>query len=462
MGYPLEPSREDMRAIGDAAVEFVIDFINALPDAPAWNTAEGLEFARELRGAPPEEGRDFDPVFAEFRRAASLAFETAGPGYLPYVPGGGFFTAALADFLATATNRFSNLWAPAPALVQMEQNAIRWIEDLFSYPAESRGILTSGGSLSNLSGIVTARKAKLGRDFLDGTYYLTDQTHASVAKAAAIAGLPSDNARTVPVDSRLRMDVDALREMVRADRAAGFRPFLVVASAGTTNTGAIDPIADIVALSAAEDLWVHVDAAYGGFFQLTERGRTAFAGIELSDSITLDPHKGLFLPYGTGALIVREGARLRAAHFAGAAYLQDLPSEDELPNFTEYSPELSRDFRGLRLWLPLQLHGVRAFREALDEKLDLARFLSEELSAEGSIEVPWEPQLSVVAFRLSDGDDEANRRFLERINASRRVMCSSTVIDGRYTIRACIVSHRTHRDRIEELVEIARKAAAEG
>ena len=461
MGYPLEPSPEDMRAMGKAALEYVIGFLHDLPDAPASNTDGALSLARELRGAPPEEGIEFPDAFDRFRRAAALAFESAGPGYFPFVPGGGFFTAALADFLAAATNRFSNLWAPAPALVQMEQNAIRWICDLFGYPPAARGILTSGGSISNLSGIVTARRAKLGEDFLDGTYYATDQTHASVSKAASIAGFSPRNLRLVPTDAELRMDADALREMVRADREAGSRPFLVVPAAGTTNTGAVDPIADVVAVAREEDLWVHVDGAYGGFFQLTDRGRAKFRGVEQADSITLDPHKGLFLPYGTGCLIVRDGARLREAHFTGAAYLQELPPEDELPNFTEYSPEFSRDFRGLRVWLPLKLHGVQVFHEALDEKLDLAQHLYEGVVDDPAIDVPWTPQLSVVAFRLVDADNAANQRFLDRINAAQRVFLSSTMIGGRYTIRACIVNHRTHRDRVDEAVEIIREAAAE-
>ena len=186
-------------------------------------------------------------------------------------------------------------------------------------------------------------------------------------------------------------------------------------------------IADV---AAEQDLWLHVDAAYGGFFQLTERGRAAFAGIERADSITLDPHKGMFLPYGTGSLVVRDGARLREAHFVGAAYLQDFPPEDELPNFTEYSPELSRDFRGLRVWFPLVLHGVDAFRAALDEKLDLARYLYEELSTIPELELPWEPELTVVPFRLRDGSAEADRRLLDLINASKRVVLSSTVVRG--------------------------------
>jgi aromatic-L-amino-acid decarboxylase len=234
---------------------------------------------------------------------------------------------------------------------------------------------------------------------------------------------------------------------------------MVVASMGTTNTGAIDPITDIVAVAAG--LWVHADAAYGGFFHLTERGRRSLAGIERADSITLDPHKGMFLPYGTGALLVRDGQTLRAAHSEGAdtAYLQDLAADAEIPNFTEYSPELSRDFRGLRVWLPIQLHGMRAFREALDEKLDLTERLHQGLKAIPELELPWEPGLTIVPFRLRDGDNDANRALLERINGSKRIFLSSTMLDGRFTLRACIVSHRTHADRIDEAIEIIARAA---
>jgi aromatic-L-amino-acid decarboxylase len=219
-----------------------------------------------------------------------------------------------------------------------------------------------------------------------------------------------------------------------------------------------------VAVAREEELWVHVDGAYGGFFQLTERGRRLFAGIGDADSITLDPHKAMFLPYGTGSLLVREGRLLREAHRVGGDYLQDLAPEGDVPNFTDYSPELSRDFRGLRVWLPVKLHGLGAFREALDEKLDLARWLYERLRDTPGFELPWEPEVTVVAFRYRprSGDaEEFNRRLLRRINDSRRVFLSSTLIDGRFVIRACIVSHRTHRDRIEEAAEIIVRAARE-
>jgi aromatic-L-amino-acid decarboxylase len=260
------------------------------------------------------------------------------------------------------------------------------------------------------------------------------------------------------------MDIDALEQLVAADRRAGLRPFLVVANGGTTNTGAVDPLSDLAGLAREYGLWFHVDAAYGGFFQLTERGRRVLRGIEQSDSVTLDPHKGMFLPYGTGALLVREGERLRDAHHVGAHYLQDTGDIDEIPSFTEYSPELSRDFRGLRVWLPVKLHGLAAFREALDEKLDLTKFVYDELVQTPGFEVPWKPELTVVPFRyrFRSGDQEAkNRALLDAINASKRVFLSSTMLDGRFTLRVCIVSFRTHRDRVEECVDIVRLCAAE-
>jgi aromatic-L-amino-acid decarboxylase len=397
----------------------------------------------------------------QVKLAAASTYEFAGPGYLAYIPGGGLYTAALAEFLAQGVNRFTNLWQPSPALVQIEQNVVRWLCDLFELPVQARGLLTSGGSMANFSAIVTARHDRLGEDFLDGTYYVSEQVHASVSKAANLAGFSRRNLRLVPTDAQLRMDADALEEMILADRAAGLRPFLVVSSAGTTNTGAIDPLDVIADLATEHGLWMHVDAAYGGFFQLTERGRERFHGITRADSVTLDPHKGLFLPYGMGALVVRDGEALRDAHHEGAAYLQDLAPEGELPNFTEYSPELSRANRGLRVWMPLKLHGVSAFREALDEKLDLTDHLFASLREIPGVEIPWAPQLTVVPFRLRGVEEPTNQRFLDAINASKRVFLSSTKVHGEYLLRACIVSHRTHRDRIDECIEIVRRAAAE-
>jgi aromatic-L-amino-acid decarboxylase len=260
------------------------------------------------------------------------------------------------------------------------------------------------------------------------------------------------------------MDPEAAAQMIARDRARGLRPFLLVASAGTTSTGAVDPIGELARLARSEGLWNHVEAAYGGFFQLTERGRARFTGIEHADSVVLDPHKGLFLPHGTGILLVRNPAAVRAAHAVDGAYLQDVDGDQPLPDYAELGPELTRDYRGLRIWLPLHLHGIGAFRQALDEKLDLAAWAYRELGADPALELPWEPGLSIVPFRLrgDESTDADNQGLLDRIHATGRLYLSSTRIDGRQLLRLCVISHRTHRPDVEDAVRIVRAAVASG
>ena len=213
--YPLDPKPDDMRAMGEAAVEFLIGFIHGLDDAPLSNVQGSIDLARSLRASPPEEGGSFADVFGDFKAAAAAAYETCAPGYLPYIPGGGLYAASLAQFLAMGVNRFPNLWEVAPGMQQIEENVVRWLCDLFAFPPESRGILTTGGSIATLSAVVTARHTRLGPDFSDGTYYVSDQAHASVSKAATIAGFSERNLRVVPTDAELRMDPDALRAVIR-------------------------------------------------------------------------------------------------------------------------------------------------------------------------------------------------------------------------------------------------------
>jgi aromatic-L-amino-acid decarboxylase len=457
--HPLEPGGQEMRAMGGAAVELLARFVESLPQRPASNY-DGIEgLVEEMRAAPLEHGTPFDEVLDRFRRAADRGLEHAGAGFLAYVPGGGLYTSAVADFLACGFNRYLGVGAPAPALVAIEQSVLQWLCDVFGLPPTAQGLLTSGGSLAQLSAVVAARTQVLGEDFSSARLYVSPHTHHSLAKAARIAGLPASAPVVVPVDGELRLDPGALQAAIRRDRADGFRPFLVVGSAGTTDTGTIDPLPQLATVAHEEGLWFHVDAAYGGPFVLTARGRRALRGVEAADSITVDPHKGLFVPHGTGALLVREREHLLRAHAGDEPhYLQDLVSPDAVPSFADLSPELTRDFRGLRVWLPLHLHGVGAFRDALDEKLDLARHAYEQLRAIPELELPWEPDLSIVAFRHRRGD-EASRRLLDRVNASRRVFLSSTAVDGRFMLRICVIVHRTHRDRVDECVELIRQAA---
>jgi aromatic-L-amino-acid decarboxylase len=321
-------------------------------------------------------------------------------------------------------------------------------------------VLTTGGSLANLFAVITARRERLPPEFLHGVAYTSDQAHHSVVKACVLAGLMPERVRAIETDGSYRMDTRALQRAIDADRALGLKPFLVVASAGTTNTGAVDDLTAIADVAAQSGLWLHADAAYGGFFALTERGKTALAGIERCDSITLDPHKGLFLPYGTGCLLVRDREALRRAHSMHASYLPPMQADPDLFDFCELSPELSRDARGLRVWLPLKMHGAATFRAALDEKLDLAQRAAEALRTMPGIEMVAEPQLSLLAFRMrppgmADGPalDELNRRLIAAINARQRVLLTGAVVRGGFALRICVLSFRTHADRIDACLD---------
>jgi aromatic-L-amino-acid/L-tryptophan decarboxylase len=455
---PFDPPLEEMQAMGADVVDFASRFVEARYTAPTSDYDDIEPLLASLAKPPGAAGVPLDELLATLDVAAGKGFDPANPGFVGYIPGGGLYAAALGDFLACVVNRYTGVAAPAPALVQIEASVLRWMCDVFGLPSGSQGVLTVGGSMSTLSAIVAARTSRLGERFLDGTLYVSDEVHHSVAKSARIAGFPADAVRVVPADDGLRMDVDALRQAIHGDRHDGRRPFLVVASAGTINAGMVDPLDAVADLAVAEDVWLHVDAAYGGFFQLTERGRVALRGIERADTITLDPHKGLFLPYGTGCLLARDGEALRQAHEVVAHYLPRPSDDPSLPDFSAYGPELTRDFRGLRLWLPLHLHGVDTFVTALDEKLDLAAYVFDELRAMPELDVPWAPDLSLVAFRPRGGSEDDTARLLAAINGSGRAWLSAAPIRGTTYLRICILSHRSHRDRIEELVEIIRAA----
>lgn len=466
--HPLELSGGDMRRLVDAAMDRLVPHVESLPDQPSWDLDGADRLARSLAEPMPEAAAPVDDVLELlFDRAIPKSYNTAGPGYLAYIPGGGVFHSAVADLIAAAVNRYVGVWLASPALVQLEMNVVRWFCDLVGYPPAARGVLTSGGSLANFSAIVTARRALLPDDFLHGTLYVSDQVHHSVQRAASLAGFPAAAVREVPSDEAFRLRPDELERMIAADAAAGRAPFMVVASAGTVNTGAVDDIEAVAEVAARRKLWLHVDGAYGGFFLLTARGRRAMRGIERADSVTLDPHKGLFLPYGTGSLLVRDGAALARAHALGGAYLPAMRDSAEFVDFCQLSPELSRDFRGLRVWLPFKLAGARAFRDSLDEKLDLAAWATEQLRTIEGVRIVAPPQLSLVAFRLErEGlTDQAlnriNRELLDRVNARRRVYLTGTTVRGQFVVRICVLSFRTHLDRMRQALEDIRAAVAQ-
>ncbi len=456
----LEPTPEFRQQLLQAVAEYAGTFLDTLPNRKAYesgSTGEGLEaFGISDRGMPLG---DLLEVFE--REVVSPGSSVASGTHLAYIPGGGLFHSALGDFLAAITNKYSGIFFTGPGPVRLEQQVVRWTADLVGYPVSAGGHVASGGSLANLAAITAARDAHALRsaDYARAVVYLTEQAHQSVDKALRIAGLEDAQVHRVAMDDRFRMQPIALAAAIEADRSRGLRPWLVVANGGTTDTGAIDPLDAIADVASRAGCWLHVDAAYGGFFMLTEQGRRSLRGIDRSDSVILDPHKSLFVPWGSGIVIVRDVNALARANRYGGHYMQDAARNTAELSPADLSPELSRPFRALRMWLPLMALGTAPFRAALDEKLLLAQYFHREVERLGFTVGP-RPELTVSTFRwapagMSDAEiDSLNERLVEAVRHDGRVFLTSTRIDGRFMIRMAALNHRTHRREIDLALEV--------
>ena len=465
LAQPLEPDASERANVRGPVLDYSEAFLDGIERINAFNVSDD-KGAGLLDSPIAEEAIGIDQAISLLRENVDTpGLNPASGGHVAYIPGGGIYTSALGDYLADLFNRYAGVFYASPGAVRMENMLIRWMNGLVGYPEGASGNLTSGGSLANLIAIVTARDAKqvTSKRIESSVIYLSEQAHHSVDKAIRIAGLRECVIRYLPIDERFRIIPSELERQIESDMAAGLVPFLVVASAGTTDVGAIDPLAEIGAIAKRHGLWYHVDAAYGGFFILTEEGKRKLAGIEMSDSLVIDPHKGLFLPYGLGVVLVKDRAALQAAHYYTANYMQDAVSSDDEPSPAEISPELTKPFRGLRLWLPLKLHGVAPFRACLEEKLLLAKYFHEEIRKLG-FECRLEPELSVVVYRYvpEKGDANAfNKALLEAVVADGRVFISSTVLNGDYTLRFACLAFRTHLKTVDTLLEVLKSKVAE-
>jgi glutamate/tyrosine decarboxylase-like PLP-dependent enzyme len=459
----LEPGKGKRASVTDAVVDYGERFLERLPQLKAYEIDK--EAAEKLRDSPiADEGVGVGPLLELFDEAViAPGVNPASDRFLAYIPGGGIYYSSLGDYLAAVTNRYAGVRFAGPGAVEMENMLLDWMADLVGYPEGSGGNLASGGSIANLTGIVTARDAHglEPQDYERAVVYVSGQVHHCIQKALGVVGLGACVQRYVPTDERYRIVPAELERAIGEDRAEGLIPWLVIASAGTTDVGAIDPLEEIGRIAKAEGLWYHIDAAYGGFFALVDECRPKLAGMELSDSIVLDPHKGLFLPYGTGALLVKDVKALRRSHHYQAAYMQDILAEESLESASpaELSPELTKHFRGLRLWLPLKLHGVEPFRACLEEKLLLARYFHAQVQKLG-FEVGPEPELSVATYRWVPevGDaNEFNQALVDEIHRDGRVFVSSTMLDGNFVLRLAALVFRTHLETIDLLLAILKE-----
>jgi glutamate/tyrosine decarboxylase-like PLP-dependent enzyme len=437
-----------MRRLGYRFVDRIVDHLTTLPQQRVARRGSHAEFA-----ALVDEPLPVDPSGLEscleffFERVVPDMTRVNHPRFHAYIPSPSSFAGTLGELLSAGTNPFVGSWLGGATVSALELTVLRWIAEMLGYAPQAAGIFTSGGSMANLVGLAAAR-ASAGGDVLQrGTIYVSSEGHASVEKAAAISGFPPDSVRTVTVDAASRMDFEALQRAIESDRAHGRRPFFVSANAGTTNSGAIDPLPEIADLCAAQGLWFHVDAAYGGFAAITSEGRTLLRGMTRADSLTLDPHKWLYCPMGVGCALVREEDFLKRAFATHGSYLKDLPGDEV--NFLERGPELSRPARVLAVWTVLRSVGVRALAGQVRADMRLARRAARLLREDSRLEV-HEPVLSIVTFRhrLRDGETESERAardtaLMEATLKEGDLMLSTTMLAGRSTLRFVVLNHRT-------------------
>ena len=393
---------------------------------------------------------------------ATKGIKPASGGHIGYIPGGGIYTSAIADFLVDVTNEYVGMHFSCPGGVAIEHVLLDWMKEMFGFPETAVGNLTSGGSIANLIAMTAARdKHKIKNATIEkSVIYLSPQVHHCIQKALKIIGLEDVIINYLELDDNSKIKADDLKSKIKADKSNGLNPFLVVASAGTTDTGAIDPLQEIGNIAKDHNLWYHVDGAYGGFFILVDDVKDKFKGIEMADSLVVDPHKGLFLPYGLGAVLVKDKQAVYHSHVVRANYMQDAVAEESPVNPADVSPELTKHFRSLRLWLPLQLHGVEPFVACLEEKLLLTQYFREELVKLG-FKVGPEPDLSVSYFWYPTNDDNENgfnEKLMKELHKDGEIFLSSTKINGKFVIRMAILSFRTKLQTIDKAIAMIERA----
>jgi len=450
----LEPNTEERAQLNKEVIHYANQFI------------EGTENNKSYFGSQPDEGSlamsESKMALADLldsyqAQVVEKGINPASGGHVGYIPGGGIYTAALADYLADVTNEYAGMFYGSPGAVTIENEVVDWLKKMFDFPASAVGNLTSGGSIANLIALTAARdKHSIKNEKITSSViYLSEQVHHCIHKAIRIIGLEDVQIRYLKLDENSKIDTTDLKQKVATDQSNGLNPFMVIASAGTTDTGAVDPLDEIGDFAKQEQLWYHIDGAYGGFFVLCESKKELFKGVEKADSLVIDPHKGLFLPYGVGAVLVKDKEAVFHSHHYTANYMQDAVANQQI-NPADVSPELTKHFRGLRLWLPIQLHGIEPFVACLDEKLLLTQYFREKLKGIG-FELGPEPDLSVSYFWYpSVGVDENafNEKLMEAVHADGSVFFSSTKLNGKYVIRMAILSFRTKKATLDKALNM--------
>jgi aromatic-L-amino-acid decarboxylase len=487
-GSSLEIPEGELHELSSKVTQLVTEYFSEVSNLPVFPQTSGGQTTRKLGASLPIEGEPLGELLDDCRAILDDSRHNGHPRFFGYVASPSTPPGAFADLIASSLNANVTSWRSGPAATEIERTVISWLGSLIGYGDDTAGILTSGGSMANLTALMIAHRARANREVAaEGlwnsgapmTVYASEQIHMSMPKAADILGLGRRQLRLVECDDRFRLNVSALRDRITKDIEIGLKPFCVVASAGTVNTGAVDPLDEIAQVAKEFGLWFHIDGAYGALAAADETKRPLFRGLERADSVSLDPHKWLYVPLDCGCLLFRDAAQARAAFsFDDADYIkvQEQTSEESFA-FWNYGPELSRRFRALKIWLTLRYYGTRRIAAAISEDNALASYLGQEVDRAEDFELLAYPELSICCFRyvppglqskrqetpadpgLNAELDQLNNRIMLAVQRGGRAYVSSATLHGRFALRACITNFRTTRADIDETLVIIREAA---
>ena len=475
----LDVTGDALDEISSAATRLVSEYLTTIAERPVRAGNHAGKTTSSIDTELSAEGLPLDQLIADCRTIFDLSRHNGHPRFFGYVASPSTPIGAYADLIASALNANITCWRSGPAGTEVERMVVRWLGALIGYDAHAKGLLTSGGSMANMIALLVASRRKSGAEvsrrglWNSGppmTLYASEEVHMSIAKAADILGMGRDHVRVIACDDRQRIRLDLLRPRIEADLREGLRPFCVVGSAGTVNTGAVDPLDELANIAREFDLWFHVDGAYGAPGILDERKKQLFAGLERADSVSLDPHKWLYVPVDAGCLLFRDEATARAAfNTEDADYIKTHGyTDEEAFAFWDYGVELSRRFRALKVWLTLQFYGTRRIAEAIAGDISLAAYLGELVSNAEDFELLAPVELSICCLRyvppgakLSDAElDRLNERIMELVQKGGRAYLSNATVKGRFALRACITNFRTTKADIDETIAVIREMGA--
>jgi aromatic-L-amino-acid/L-tryptophan decarboxylase len=460
MSDPLELDAETMRQMGYQVVDYLVDRISNLRDQPVRRGITRNDIDALLKEPAPETAHALDELLGRLQKDVfQFGVKVDHPRFMAFVPGSATWPGVLGDTIAAAHQSFAGTWLGGAGVSALELVVIDWFRSWLGMPATASGLLLSGGSMANLTAIAAARIDKLGEQWDHATIYMSRESHSSLLRACRVLGFRRDRIRVIDVDADHRISIPELQRIIRDDVAAGLEPFCVVANAGTTSTGAVDPLNPIRELAADLDLWFHVDAAYGGFAVLTERGRDLLKGIERADSITLDPHKWLHQPFEAGCLMVKDPEALKRAYHILPDYMQDTAVNGAEINFGERGIQLTRAARAVKIWLSIQYFGLEAFRSAINTAIDLTLEAQHYIEQSDALQLITPARLGIVCFRRK-GSDHFNEQLQKQLIDDGLAMISSTRVHGNFALRLCILNHRTTRDDVMSVLEWIEKFEA--